>query len=293
MTAERRALRPLANVARLTELPEYVRAARLRTVAAIVTIALLCVMFAAAVIAAARPTGLPTWTADSAASAPEDLMVCMAGPATDPADAAALRYLAQHVTTFDTQRIGLTSPNRRVVPMTRDYSYAAARFGALAGQADGAGLVAPVSYVDYAGGVEDLLALCLTGFPNFGEKSDERRSLIYLGPDSLRAPGDPRPTLFTTDRVRDMATAAGVQVNALITGSGQGGFERLAADTGGQVFSANDSVAAHIAQIRDRPPTASADAEAPTTPTDSPDIPLVIALLAASVLAVWPVVARR
>ena len=90
MTAERRALRPLANVARLTELPEYVRAARLRTVAAIVTIALLCVMFAAAVIAAARPTGLPTWTADSAASAPEDVMVCMAGPATDPADAAAL-----------------------------------------------------------------------------------------------------------------------------------------------------------------------------------------------------------
>jgi hypothetical protein len=293
MTAERRALRPLANVGRLTELPEYVRAARLRTLAAVVTIVLLCVMFAAAVITAARPTGLPTWTTESAASAPEDIMVCMAGPTTDPAAAAALGYLAQHVMTLDTQRIGLTSPNRRIVPLTRDYSYAAAQFGALARQGGGAGFVSPVSYVDYAEGVEDLLALCLTGFPDFGEKSDERRSLIYVGPDSLRAPGEPRPSLFTADRVGDMASAAGVQVNALITGSDEGGFARIAGDTGGQVFSANDSVGAHIAQIRERPPTVAAVADAPTKPTDSPDIPLLIALLAVSVLAVWPVVQRR
>ncbi len=163
----------------------------------------------------------------------------------------------------------------------------------LPGKSGGADFVSPVSYVDYAEGVDDLLALCLTGFPGFGEKSDERRSLIYVGPDSLRAPDDPRPSLFTADRVRDMASAAGVQVNALITGSDEGGLARLAGDSGGQVFSANDSVGAHIAQIRDRPPPVAAVADVPTTPTDSPDIPLSIALLAAFGLAVWPVVARR
>ena len=79
-----------------------------------------------------------------------------------PPRAATLRYFAEQVKTFSTQRIGLTSPNRRVVPLTRDYQYAAAQF---AGAGDG--FVAPVSYVDYTEGAEDLLAMCLTGFPGF------------------------------------------------------------------------------------------------------------------------------
>jgi hypothetical protein len=293
MTAQRRALRPLANVGRLTELPEYVRAARLRTMAAVVTIVLLCVMYAAAVIVAARPTGLPSSTTQSAPGQPEDIMLCMPGPANDPAEAAALGYFATHVGAFDTQRIGLTSANRRVVPLTRDYSYAAAEFGSYASHAGAAGFVSPVSYVDYAQGVEDLVALCLTGFPDFGEKSDQRRSLIYVGPDSLRAPGDQSRSLFTADRVGDMAAAAGVQVNVLITGAATGDLARVARDTGGQAFSANDSVGAHLDQIRDRPPATTADADAPAKSTDSPDIPLLVALLAALVLAVWPVVQRR
>jgi hypothetical protein len=291
MSAERGAPRPLANVGRLTELPEYVYAARRRTVAAIVTIVLLCVMFAAAVVAAARPTGLPSSTRESAAGEPEDMMLCIAQPPTDPAAAAVLGYFAKHVTTFDTERIGLTSSNRRVVPLTRDYQYAAAEFGSYA--AGAAGFVSPTSYVDYAEGVEDLMALCLTGFPDFDHKAAQRRSLIYVGPDSLRSPGDSRPSLFTPDRVRDMAAAAGVQVNVLITGSDTGGLARLARDTGGQALSANDGVDAHVAQLRDRPPAATADANALTKSTDSPDIPLLAALLAATVLAVWPLVRRR
>ena len=55
-------------------------------------------------------------------------MLCMGGPPTDPAVGATLRYFADRVKTFGTQRIGLTSPNRRVVPLTRDYQYAAAQF---------------------------------------------------------------------------------------------------------------------------------------------------------------------
>ena len=52
-----------------------------------------------------------------------------------------------------------------------------------------------------------------------GLRSDhaQRRSLIYVGPDTARA-DDPRPALFTPDQVGDMAPAAGVQVNVLITG---------------------------------------------------------------------------
>ena len=79
-------------------------------------------------------------------------------------------------THFGTQRIGLTSPNRRVVPLTRDYQYVKATFSDYARPADqGDGLPAfapPTSYDDYAESVEDLLALCVTGFPDFNQSSD-------------------------------------------------------------------------------------------------------------------------
>ena len=55
--SERRRLRLLANVGRLTRLPEYRRAARLRTLSAVVALVLLVLAFGAAVVAAARPTG--------------------------------------------------------------------------------------------------------------------------------------------------------------------------------------------------------------------------------------------
>ncbi len=149
-------------------------------------------------------------------------MLCMGGPSTDSAVGATLRYFADRAKTFSTQRIGLTTPNRRVVPLTRDYQYAAAQFNKYAAasvQSDAAVRWAPaVSYVDYAGGVEDVLAMCLTGFPSFDQTSAQRRSLIYVGPGSRRAPGDARPVLFTADAVRDLAKASGVQVNVVTTG---------------------------------------------------------------------------
>jgi hypothetical protein len=291
-----RPLRPLANVGRLTNLPEYIRAARLRTVTAVVTMALLLVIFVGSILAASRPTGLFTSATQSGGGDPEDIMLCVGEPATEPAASAALRYFGDRVSGFDTQRIGLTSANRRVVPLTRDYQYAKAQFFAYAAdqQGDNVKFAPSVSYSDYAESVEDLLALCLAGFPAFDENAAQRRSLIYVGPDTLREPGDPRPSLFTADRVREMVTAANVQMNVLVTGNGPGALATLAADTGGRSFSGNSDVTTRMAEIRANPPAPRISEEAVTRAesTDTPDIPIIVALLAATVLAVWPVVRR-
>ena len=91
-----------------------------------------------------------------------------------------LTYFAGQARTYGTQRIGLTSPNRRVVPMTRDYQYVAGRFGDLAELSqeqredtatNTASFSPAVSYVDYAPSVEDILALCMTGFPSFDSRA--------------------------------------------------------------------------------------------------------------------------
>jgi hypothetical protein len=284
MDAERRQLRPLANVGRLTTLPEYVRAARIRSSSMVIAMVLLVVVFAAAVIAGSRPMGLPSAAGQSGAGQPEDVMLCVDGPATDPAASATLRYFAEQVKTFSTQRIGLTSPNRRVVPLTRDYQYAAAQF---AGAGDG--FVAPVSYVDYTQGAEDLLAMCLTGFPAFDQPAAQRRSVIYVGPEAVNR----EPALFTAARVRELARTAGVQVNVVLAGSDDGSLAALARDTGGRAFSADADVPAHLADIRAHPPAAApTDTTTPLKPAESPDVPLAVALLAALLLAAWPVVRR-
>ncbi len=299
MDRDRRRLRLLANVGRLTRLPEYRRAARLRTLSAVVALVLLVLAFGAAVVAAARPTGLPSAAHQSNDAQPQDIMLCVGGPRTDPAVGATLRYFADHVKTFGTQRIGLSTTNRRVVPMTRDYQYAAAQFSKYAAapeQSADAVMWAPaVSYVDYAGGVEDVLAMCLTGFPSFDQKTAQRRSLIYVGPGSLRAPGETRPVLFTADTVRDLAEAADVQVNVVSTDTTSGALDALARDTGGQFFSADSGVDKHLSEIGSHPPapTVSADDAAIVKSVETPDIPLLLALAALTGLVLWPLVVRR
>lgn len=293
MSTERRRVRLLANVGRLTRLPEYRRAARLRTLSAVAAIALLTVTFGASVAAAARPTGLPSATRQSDEIQPEDIMLCMGGPPGDPAVRATLRYFAEQVKTFGTQRIGLSSADRRIVPMTRDYQYAAAQFNYYSAESDAATWASPVSYVDYAGGVEDVLAMCLTGFPSFDEKAAQRRSLIYVGPGSRRASGETRPTLFTTDAVRDLATEADVQVNVLITGPANGALDALARETGGLSFLVNSTTTADLSEIRDHPPPPTASVGAEVRSAETPDIPLVLALAALAGLALWPLVVRR
>lgn len=299
MDSERRRLRPLANVSRLTRLPEYGRAKRARTRTAVVTIALLVVMFSGTVVVAARPSGSFTSARQFDGEDPEDVMLCIGTPVADPAAGAALRYFADQADGFSTERIGLTSPNRRVVPLTRDYQHVKETFSNYAQPPDRRGdleaFSPAVSYSDYAESVEDQLALCLTGFPEFDREAAQRRSLIYVGPNEPRPPGDRRPALFTADRVRDVALAAGVQINALVVGPDSALLSSLARDTGGQVFTADSGVATRLAEIRNDPPEArSADTEdADSRSIESPDVPLIVALLAAVALAIWPVVGRR
>ncbi len=284
---------PLANTGRLTRLPEYVRAARRRTVSAVVAMVMLTVAFAASALIAARPTGLPSWSRASQVATPEDVMVCVGGPLTDPAVGTTLRYFADRAGSLGTERIGLTSANRRVIPLTRDYQYAAAQFAAFGRREGTRPFVVPMSYVDYAASVEDVLALCLTGFPSFSEPSAQRRSMIYVGPESLPRPGDVAP-LFSADRVHDLAATAGVQVNAITPGSGDGAAGALARSTGGRWFSASSDVTAHLDEVRDHPPQAATTGESGNVRSaETPGIPVLLALLAMAVLWWWPVVMRR
>lgn len=193
-------LGPLANTSRLTRLPEYRAAVRRHTRATVTALALLILMFGTTVLASARPTGT-FWDSDDSTSR-DDIMLCTAEPVTSRATGEFLTYFARQATTYGTERIGLTSANRRVVPLTRDYQLAAGRFGDYAqasraqAEAD-AGTLAPaetlalrvrtdsysppVGYEDYSPTVADVLALCLTGFPGSATEEDTRRSLILSG----------------------------------------------------------------------------------------------------------------
>lgn len=302
----RRRLRPLAHTSRLTRLPEYARLARARLLAMVATLLLLGVVFCSAVLASARPTG---WATSAGSDVPHDIMLCVGEPVTAKATGELLSDFAWQAKTYGTQRIGLTSATRRVVPMTRDYQYAAGRFGDfarltqqpnIAAHDKAAEFAPPVSYVDYAPSVDDVLALCMTGFPSFADKSTHRRSLIYLGPAAIRAPDETRPSLFVDQRVTDMANRAGIQINAITTSprGREATLRSITESTGGKFFYYNPDNSAlntDLAAIRDDPPPADLPGGAGVIgwSSDSPDIPLIVAVVAGALLCVSLAVLRR
>ena len=92
-------------------------------------------------------------------------------------------------------------------------------------------------------------------------------------------PDDRRPALFSADRGRKLAKAGGTQVNVLVTGQPGETLTSLANATGGRASPADSGVAAPLAEIRDHPPVTTAGNDtARTKPTESPDIPIVVAL---------------
>ncbi len=301
LAPDRRSLRPMANIARLIRLPEYARAARLRSVSTVATLVLLVVLFGAAAVAAARPTG-----ADEtfARAHPEDVMLCLADPVTEPTTGALLRHFAERAGSFQTERVGLTSVNTRVVPLTRDYQYAARRLNDLSRASavpdPERALIdqfsAPVTYTDYAASVDDVLSLCLTGFPDFEQKSSHRRSVIYLGPPALRAPNEQRPALFGAERVADLADAAGAQVNVITSGE-DAALRALAEQTDGQFMVATTEAAVRdgLERIDGRPaPLVLADGTRVTAQTqDAPVVVLAVVLVVTATLSVTLVVLRR
>jgi hypothetical protein len=298
MTAARRRLRPLANVARLIRLPEYARAARLRSLSTVVTLVVLTVMFGAATWAAARPTAAGK---GFDAAHPEDIMLCIGQPVTDAATAELLDYFARRASmSYQDERIGLTSANRRLVPLTHDRQYAAARLGeyARADATQSASFAPPVPYTDYAASVNDVLALCISGFPSFETYSTRRRSVIYFGPSNLRAAGERRGELFTAGGVRDLAVRAGIQLNVVDTAPSpaSGSLLALTEQTGGRYLVARlGSVVNALNEIRANTPSAHmADGTVVTADSwDAPVIPLAIALVSAAVLSVALLVLRR
>lgn len=309
-TERPRGRRPLANTARLTRLPEYRAVVRRQTRTLATVLALSTLLFGVTVLASARPSGT---LSDATESGPrDDIMLCVGQPVTDPATGEFLGYFAAQTTTFGTERIGLTSSNRRVVPLTRDYQFAAGRFGdysqaaraqaeADAGTLPPTGTVslrartesfaAPVAYDDYSPTVADVLALCLTGFPGFESSGDTRRSLIYLGPGALRSPDDNRPSLFTDAQVTEMALQAGVEVNAVATpGRETDALAAVTGATGGQFFRfASAALGGDLDTIRAAP---AADRDGGGR-GDSPVLVLVAALAVAALLSVSLMAVRR
>ena len=278
-------LRPLANTNRLTRLPEYRRARRRNAISVWSAVALLVVGFGAAVVATARPTGLPALNHRSEAAAPQDIMICAGAPATDAAVTSTLQFFADSARGFSTERIGLTSANRRVVPLTRDYQYAAAEFTAYSRQikrSDARPFVAPVRYTGYTPNTDDLLALCMAGFPPAAGSSTTRRSLIYVGPEASN--GD-AGRLFTAAALRNLAAANKIQVNAIIVGDGGGTVSGLVLDTGGMSHSATD-IGASLRDITRHPPPADRTNVA-AKPVETPDVALLVALLAVCAAAWW------
>lgn len=294
--AERR-LRPLAHVDRLTALPEYARIRRREMLAAAITIALLVITVGTAVLTAARPSASGR---DADALHPEDVMLCVGAPVTDGAGAQFLNYFAAQATTFGNGRIGLTSPTARVVPLTRDYQYAAQRFGdygtPTSQQAESFAKV--VNYSDYTPTVADTLALCMTGFGT--APTTHRRSLIYLGPSTF-GPEDQRG-LFTEQQVADMAAKADIQVNAIarveVTDAarrGEAELTSLADRSGGRFFryhaaapgGSDPTMTADLDAIRTHPPRATGPLP------DHPNALLLAGLVTTVLLSIALAVARR
>lgn len=305
MEQVRRQLRRLANTSRLTRLPEYARLARARLLSMLVAVALIGVLLGASVLASARPA--QWWWSSAPPEPPEDIMLCVGEPVTQEVTGEFVTHFANEARTYGTQRIGLTSPNRRVIPMTRDYQYVAGRLGDLVklsqdrddAVATAASFAPVVSYVDYASSVEDILALCMTGFPSFDETSSHRRSLIYLGSGQLRQPDETRPSLLTADQVSAMANKAGIQINAVSTSSRNAGvLPAVAKSTGGQYFSIDgrqDQLSGDLDAIRGNPPAATAPTEVATTTWfgDAPAVPLAVAVVASMLLCLSLMVLRR
>ena len=236
-------------------------------------------------------------------------MLCVGQPVSDAATAEFLDYFArqagdsdQTTAAYQAQRIGLTSVNRRLVPLTRDRQYAAARFGEYAHPraVQGASFAPTVLYTDYAASVNDVLALCIAGFPAFEAHSPRRRSVIYLGPSDLRNAGEQRAALFTAGAARDLVERAGAQLDVVDTAPTPGSASLLALTerTGGR-YLVPEPVTGAIDKALDTiranaPPAHSADgAVVKADSWDAPVLPLAIALMSAAVLAVALLMLRR
>jgi hypothetical protein len=336
VSAGDRKLRPLAHVDRLTRLPEYARVYRAYFVSMVATLLLLLVTFLGALVAGARPTGLPASTRAFDVAYPQDTMVCVGEDVTDPTTAELFTHFAQQAQADERQRIGLTSSTLRVIPLTRDHTYVSDRLqglarlariqrdldvGAQVSAADRGELAARTAefsrmldYTDYAPSVEDVLALCMSGFPDSDQTDGHRRQLIYVGYSTLKDPADDRASVYTDDAVRQLAVDKGVQVNVIsradvpaATAQGNDALRSIAAATGGSFELYNPGadvldqpgidpmLQQFLTQISQNPPPAQlADGQLITSRSwDTPNPVLIGGVVAVMLLSLALVVLRR
>jgi hypothetical protein len=331
-----RRLRPLAHVDRLTRLPEFARVHRIYVISMAITAGLLILAFTAAVVAAARPITLAAADDGYDAAHPRDIMLCVGQPVTDPTTADFLNYYAAHAKSLTNEQLGITSPDRRVMPLTRDNAYAEGRLRYFAGLAQiqqdidthkdvsteqrlelAAGIesfASSVTYVDYAQSLEDALALCIAGFPNFDNATSRRRQLVYLGYSRFRGSDEKRPALFDRGQIEAMAQRGGIQLNAVsradvaeTSPEGNDMLRALTEATGGRFAlynpagtagsdgGASQVLTANLDKITDNAPAAPVAGSNAISARyfDSPQVALAIAVVAAAVLSVSLGVLRR
>lgn len=171
-----------------------------------------------------------------------------------------------------------------------------------------------VTYVDYAASLEDALAMCMTGFPNFDNATGHRRQLVYIGYTRWRGADEARPALYDRGQVQAMAQRGGIQLNAIaradVADTGPAGNDTLRAlteATGGTFARYNPAgtaasdggpgqvLSADLDEITDDPPPAVVAGGSVVSPRyfDTPQIALAVAVIAAALLSVSLVVLRR
>ena len=134
MARTHRVLRPLAHVDRLTRLPEYVRVYRVYFFSVILTGALLMAVFFTALTQARDRPECPHLRTLSRRRIPRMSCCVLASLSVTrlrPVFSTTTRT-TRNLGSADTRRIGLTSTTLRVIPLTRDYRYAADRLKSLA-----------------------------------------------------------------------------------------------------------------------------------------------------------------
>ncbi|EFV13519.1 hypothetical protein [Segniliparus rugosus] len=320
-------LRPLAHVERLTELPEYARAVRIQRALVIATAVAVLATLGCALYAAARPLEVER-SGNAGREHPDDVMLCVALPATNPVAAAFLAYYQKRAEAFTSQRIGLTSQTLRVMPLTADHAFASGQLGRFAGLAKLSAAAAEgkqlteqetktladgqdafsrtVRYSDYQPNFIDTLASCVIGFPDHASPSGRRRSVVYLGPTDER-PASGTRTAYSSGGLAQLVQEAKAQINIVqvAPGAGQGTQPQGVAKTetevsGGKFFAFSDSadpasVAGALDQIRAHRPalTEGAEPEPPEREVDDPTLVLALAIGFATVLSLCLAVIRR
>ena len=331
-----RRMRPLANVDRLTRLPEYVRVHRIYVISTAIAAVLMAVAFSGALLASARPQVQAAADDGFDAAHPLDVMVCIGQSVTDPTTADVLNYYADRAESFTSQRIGVTSSSLRAMPLTGDHQFAVQRlryFAKLAqiqqdlntnkavSDADRLELAAgidafqrSVRYVDYVGGAEDRLALCMSGFSDTDSFSNRRKQVVYVGYASTRSPDDTRRPLFDAGTVLAMAQRTGIQLNAIarsdVTSTippDNDGLRSLVEATGGRFSLYNPAGTApgdgggrsavltdDLDAISDNPPAAVLAGGRQTQGSyDAPQVALGVAVVAVALLSCSLAVLRR